>query len=176
MTNQPLPRASKKNTELAKRNLAVAKLVKDRMNMVERQAKAYLTKVLEPKDRTSATDPEGRDIATISMTSGRLKPGTGSYQVSDPIALAAWADAHHLIHGGRPSVEFPEWFVAPKNLESVVLQHGGEVPDGLTWVPEEYADPTITVRQTPAQQDNLLANDRSAAALLEDVAPMGEEA
>ncbi len=176
MSTQNLPRASKKNTELAKRNLAVAKLVKDRMSMVERQAKAYLTKVLEPKDRTNATDPDGRDIATISMTAGRLKPGTGCYQVSDPIALAAWADAHHLIHGGKPSVEFPEWFTAAKNLEGMVLQHGGEIPDGLVWVPEECGDPTITVRQTPTQQDNLLANDRSAAALLEDVAPMGEEA
>lgn len=172
-----LPRASKKNTDHALRTLAVAKMLKDRIYAAEKQAKAYLaTKVMAEKDRKTVTDDQGRDIATVSMTKPRQKPGTGGWVITDPIALQVWCDKHGERTGGKPSVVFPEWFEAPDELARLVAKYDGEIPDGLVEVPAEYGDPSITVRQTPAQADALLQNFGSATALLESVAPITEEA
>lgn len=172
-----LPRASKKNTDHALRTLAVAKMLKDRIYAAEKQAKAYLaTKVMAEKDRKTVTDSEGRDIATVSMTKPRQKPGTGAWTITDPIALQVWCDQHDEHTGGKPSVVFPEWFAAPDQLRRLVEKYDGEIPDGLVEVPAEFSDPSITVRQTATQADALLLNFDTATALLESVAPISEEA
>lgn len=174
--SENLPRLSKTATARALRTLAVAKAIKDRILPAERAAKEYLaSKAMEPKDRKSVLDDEGREVATVSLTAGRKKPGTGQWAVTDGIALAAWCDAHGIQHGGTPTVVFPEWFTAPANLDGIVRQHAGEVPEGLAWVDEETSDPSVVVRQTPSQQDNLLQNFQTTAALLDAVTPQQEE-
>lgn len=171
MTTTPLPRKSKAATDRALRTLALAKLLKDQIRTAENHAKAYLMKVMDPMDTKKPVDDDGVDVATITMSKPRIKPGTGAFTITDPIALAAWADTRDIAHGGKSTVVFPEWFTAPKQLEALARQAGGEVPDGLEWVPEEYGDPSITVRQTPAQADALIRAVTPVQALIESITP-----
>lgn len=176
MSTSNLPRVSRKATNAALLNLAEAKLIRDYwLGPEERRAKAYLAKALDPKDSKHATTETGADVATVTMSAPRKKAGTGQYAVTDTVALAAWADAHKIIHEGKPAVAFPEWFTAPANLESLVRQSGGEIPDGLTWIDEEYGEPSVTVRQTTAQQDALLEAVPQVRAFIEQAPTMGGE-
>ena len=146
----------------ALRTLALAKLLKDQITRAEREAKALLEQTLDNGDRKTVTDFDGRDIGTVSRGKERKKPGTG-LTITDPIALAAWCDARDIDHGGKPSVEFPEWFTAPANLDSLIRMSGGEMPDGLEDT-TEIMDGTVTVRQSTSQADTLMDNiDVSAA-------------
>lgn len=167
-----LPRVSKKNTEHALRTLALAKLLKDQIYRAEKQAKAYLAKTMKEKDRTSAFDDQGNDVATISMAKARQKPGTGQWAITDPIALQVWCDKHGEHTGGKPSMVFPEWFAAPAELARLVAKYDGEIPDGLVEVPAEFGEPSISVRQTPTQADALsrAIAPTPAAALIESLA------
>ena len=60
-------------------------------------------------------------------------------------------------------MEFPEWFTAQANLDSLIRMSGGELPDGLEDT-TEIVDGTVTVRQSTSQADTLMDNiDVSAA-------------
>lgn len=165
----PLPRKSAKNTTHALRILATGRYLTGLIRKAEAQAKAYLMeKELKPKDRRSVTLDDGADIGTVSLAQGR-KPGP---KVTDPIALAAWLDSRGISHGGKPSVQFPEWFTAKANLEALLERLGGELPDGLE-LPEEGA-PYILVRQSTDQALTLRDSLATATAqdLLAEVAPL----
>lgn len=169
MSLENLPRKSSANTQHALRTLAVAKYLTTLIRKAEAQAKAYLMeKELQPKDRRTVALEDGTDIGTVSMVQGRQ----GAPKIIDPVALAAWCDTHGVHHGGKVSVEFPEWFTGKANLEGLLNRFEGEIPDGL----EIGADgnPYVMVRQSTAQalalRDSL--SSASAQELLSDVAPL----
>lgn len=167
-----LPRLSKKNTTNAQRVLIIAKLLKDAIGKHERDARDYLTeKAMTPGDRANVIDDSGESIGTISLSKPRKR---GGLVITDPMALAAWCDAHQIQHGGKPSIEFPAWFTGQANLQALVHMSGGEMPDGLDDTTEEGA-PALSVRMSDDQRAQLLSNFQTPRALLEAARLIDEE-
>lgn len=167
-----LPRLSKKNTTIAQRVLVVAKLLRDQIADSDKKARAYLAeKAMNPGDRANVIDDSGESIGTISLSKPRKR---GGLVITDPMALAAWCDAHNIQHGGKPSIEFPAWFTAQANLQALVHMSGGELPDGLDDTTEEGA-PALSVRMSDDQRAQLLSNFQTPRALLEAARLIDEE-
>ena len=165
----PLPRKSAKNTAHALRVLATGRYLTGLIRKAEAQAKEYLaTKELQPKDRRSVTLEDGTDIGTVSLAQGRRPAPV----ITDPIAFAAWCDEKGIAHGGKPSVAFPKWFTAKANLEGLIEQFDGTIPDGIE-LPED-GQPYIIVRQSADQALALRDSLHTATAqdLLAEVAPL----
>lgn len=165
----PLPRRSKAATQHALRILAVGKYLTTLIKQAETSAKEYLVeKELAVKDRRSVTLDDGTDIATVSLVQGR-RPAP---RITDPIALATWLDERGVHHGGKPSVQFPDWFTAKANLEGLLDRFDGELPDGLE-LPEE-GHPYVMCRQSADQalalRDSL--EGLGAPALLAEITPL----
>lgn len=164
MTDFKLPRASKKNTQTALRIVTIAKLVREQILATDKNARAYLTeKAMTSGDRLNVVDDEGRSIGTVSMSKPRV---TGGWEITDPIALAKWCEKRGIHHGGKPSIEFPEWFEARANLEALVRQAGGEIPDGLADTSTE-GKPSLSVRMSEEQAANLLANFQTPSQMID---------
>lgn len=155
----------------ALRLLAVEKLIKARMKAASDEARAELLGEMNPKDRLSITTDTGLDIGTASKTLPDRKRGTG-IKVTDPAAFSAWLDENDHDNPARQTVliEFPEWFVGEKNLESIISRNGGELPDGVEDTTEP-GEPYLTIRQTEAQA-NALAYALAETPLIEIIRPL----
>lgn len=163
-----LPRQSRRNTEKAMLTLATAKMIKARMSPAEKQAKAYLEqKEMNPGDRRSVMSPDGQDVGTVSMSKGGVR---GNLTITDPIAFAAWCDERGIEHRAVPSLTFPEWFTARANLEAIIANAGGEMPDGLEDT-TTTVQPYVSIRQSETQAANLLDSFTTAQQILEAITP-----
>lgn len=171
MTTPRLPRKSGANTTHAMRILATAKFLKTLMGPAERQAKAYLQeKELAVKDRRTITGTDGSDVGTISLVAGRQPAPT----ITDPVALQMWCDERGIHTGAEMRPVFPEWFTAKANLEALIAQAGGELPDGLEVPPP--GEPYVLVRQSADQALALRDSLTSAQELIDFVTPLELEA
>lgn len=138
--------------EKALRTLILAKEMRTRIKRQEDWAKSLLSEEMRPGDRRTVLTDGGDAIGKVTL-SAAPQPAP---RIVDPMALARWCEAHGINHGGVESVEFPEWFTSRGNLEGLIGQAGGEIPDGVE-IPEAGAPRLVVPRASQAEQDAIRA-------------------
>ena len=145
--------------EIAPVVLALAKYFKGLIKEAEGPAREYIIKELDSlfpvvaekgglKIDADATGNSG----TLSYRGPSRKAGT-SLEVENALGLMLWCEEHGIDHGAQPSVVFPEEFI--KNLEKLVEQNGGVLPDGVVDT-TAYTKETLVVRMSEDQERHLL--------------------
>ena len=87
----------------------------------------------------------GTDAATVLVK----RDGEGSYRVDDPLAYADFLTHYGLDCEGQPAVITVNYptpnAMSGRFLERLIREHGGEIPDGVKYVPGRAGGVTITL-------------------------------
>lgn len=149
----------KKWVKFAPEILALAKFFKDLIKEAEGPAREFILKnldelfpVVAQKDGFKVDADASGNSGTLSYRGPSRKAGTGLV-VDNALALMLWCEEHGIDHGAQPSVVFPEDFI--KNLEKLVEQNGGVLPDGVVDT-TAYTAETLVIRMSPDQKKHLL--------------------
>ncbi|MBT1164584.1 hypothetical protein JS534_08180 [Bifidobacterium felsineum] len=133
-------------------HLAGLQILAKRVNMALAAAKR---EYLRTHDATSPKENalfDGQDAATVIVK----KDGEGEYRVDDPIAYADFLAHYGIDCEGQPAVRtvnYPtENAMKPKWLERLISEHGGELPDGVSWHAGRAGGVSVTLNKGMADR------------------------
>lgn len=106
---------------------------------------------MEPGSKMTAY-VDGMEVATISRS--KVTAGEPKLTVIDERRLVAWLQTHEPVwYEANIQPRLPEW-VGERELETFIEHNDGELPPGVGVVETAAKGGALTVRMTPAQEDN----------------------
>lgn len=147
-----------KLAEIALR-LAALKAVEEHMAVMKQDLRDLASEELDKGDRKAAKLPDGSTVGNV--TKSDPKPTTKP-KVIDEAAFLVWVKKH------RPTAIVER--VRESDQVSILagIESTGEIPDGVDLV-ESTARSSVSVTQTPAQREALVAAWRAGVIELPDV-------
>lgn len=147
-----------KLSEIALR-LAAIKAVDERLTKMWEDVRALAAEELDAGDRKAAKLPSGTTVGNVSKTDP--KPTTKA-KVVDEAAFLKW------VKKNRKSAIVERVRESDQRSILEAIDETGEIPDGVDLV-ESCGRPNVTVTQTEAQRDALVAAWRAGEIELPDV-------